>query len=289
MERAEEALCHAKERGDAVTSTAENEVEECKKMQLKSSMAVAKMEIEAKMAKEKYEEAKATVDDFQDGKCHVSEIYRGLNSYGLFASIGILAARDLPPRHARRKPCVSMALYPLGRTSDKENDEVNQATEGARSSVVALDKENDTRLPLPYVDCGRNILAGGLHGIVCKGTFHGLDGTTIPAVVKLPCLTRDEEGLALTAEDMEHELQVYKALRHIQGSVIPRLYGCGYVYDWYSGRSIPALVLENAGENNLASLGVSTLTEEEKIAIKDVLDAFVRCLLPIDANNYDPV
>ncbi|PBK88862.1 hypothetical protein ARMGADRAFT_1083971 [Armillaria gallica] len=230
-----------------------------------------KVEIKAKIAKEKYEEAKAALDDLQDGECYVSDIYRGLNSYGLFASVGILAARDLPPRHAQRKPCQSLPVYPHGRDSKRE---VNPATEGARSSAVALDTENDAQLPLPYVECGRNILAGGLHGIVCDGTFHDLDGTTIPVVIKLPCLTRDEEGLTQTAAAMEHEFEVYKALHRIHGSTIPRLYGCVYIDDWYSGRSIPALVLEIAGENNLASLDISTLTAEEKIAIEDVLVAF---------------
>ncbi len=95
----------------------------------------------------------------------------------------------------------------------------------------------------------------------------------------MPCLTRDEDGLTRTAAAMEHEFKVYKALHRIQGSIIPRLYGCVYIDDWYSGRSIPALVLEIAGENNLASLDISTLTAEEKIAIEDVLVAFVGCLL----------
>ncbi len=100
MEDAKEALCRAKEQGDTITSAAKNKVEESKKMQLTSSLTAVKVEIEAKMAKGKYEEAKAVVDDLQDGGCYVSDIYRGLNSYGLFASVGILAARDLSPRHA---------------------------------------------------------------------------------------------------------------------------------------------------------------------------------------------
>ncbi len=142
--------------------------------------------------------------------------------------------------------------------------------------------------PLPYVDCGRNILGGGLHGIVCDGEFHDVDGTTIPVVVKIPRLTRKMAQLNEAAEAMEHEFQVYKALHHIQGSVIPRLYGCGYVDDWYSRRSIPALVLENAGENNLTSLDISTLTDDEKLDIISVLGAFVgRLLLSFDTNNCD--
>lgn len=100
MEGTELVLCCAKERGNADAATAENEVEECKKMQLATSVVAAKMASEAQIAKEKYKEAKATVDDLQDGRCYVSDIYRGLNSYGLFTSIGILAARRLPQRHA---------------------------------------------------------------------------------------------------------------------------------------------------------------------------------------------
>ncbi|KAK0235343.1 hypothetical protein EDD85DRAFT_842621 [Armillaria nabsnona] len=256
MERTGVVLCCAKGRGDADAATAENEVEECKKMQLATSVVAAKMASEAKIVKEKYEEAKAAVDDLQDGRCYVSDIYRGLNSYGLFTSIGILAARRLPQRHARRKPSVSLVVHPIYRASE-------------RKSGVLHDEH-----PLPYVDCGRNILGGGLHGIICDGEFHDVHGTTIPVVVKMPRLTRKMAQLNEAAEAMEHEVQVYKALHHIQGSVIPRLYGYGYVDDWYSGRSIPALVLENAGENNLTSLDISTLTDDEKLDIISVLGAF---------------
>lgn len=75
------------------------------------------------------------------------------------------------------------------------------------------------------------------------------------------------------AEAMEHELQVYKALHHIQGS-IPRLYACAYVYSCYSGRSILALVLETADKNSLTSLDISTSTDDEKIAISNIMYAF---------------
>ncbi|PBK71298.1 hypothetical protein ARMSODRAFT_973750 [Armillaria solidipes] len=209
MEGTEVALCCAKEQGNADAAMAENEVEECKKMQLATSAAATKMASEAKIAKEKYEEAKAAVDDLQDA-----------------------------------------------RASERE-------------SGVLHDEH-----PLPYVDCGRNILGGGLHGIVCDGEFHDVHGMTIPVVVKMPRLSRKMAELNEAAEAMEHELQVYKALHRIQGSVIPRLYGCGYVDDWYSGRSIPALVLENAGEKNLTSPDISTLTDDEKLDIIDVLGTF---------------
>ncbi|KAK0199946.1 hypothetical protein DFS33DRAFT_206493 [Desarmillaria ectypa] len=255
-EGVEEALRCAKERGDADTVTAENEVEECKKMQLATSAAAAKMASKAKIVKEKYQEAKATIDNLQDGRCYVSDIYRGLNSYGLFTSIGILAARGLPQRHARRKLSVSLVVHPSSRASERE-------------SGVLHDE-----LPLPYVDCGRNALRSGLHGIACDGTFHDVHGTTIPVVVKMPHLTREVEQLNEAAEAMEHEFQVYEALDNIQGSTIPRLYGCGYIDDWYSGRSIPALILENAGGNNLTSLDVSTLTKDDQNAIYNVLCAF---------------
>ncbi|KAK0450360.1 uncharacterized protein EV420DRAFT_750912 [Desarmillaria tabescens] len=256
MEGVEQALRRTKARGDVDTTTAEKEVERCEKMQLAASEVAAKMAREAKIATENYEEGKAAVDDLQGGGCYVSDIYRKLNSYGLFTSIGILAARGLPQRHARRKPNVSLVVHPFGRASYKW-------------SGVLHDKH-----PLPYVDCGRNILGGGLHGIVCDGIFHDVDGTTIPVVVKMPRLTRKVAQLNEAAAAMEHEFQVYNALRHMQGSVIPRLYGCGYVDDWYSGRSIPALVLENAGGNNLTSLDISTLTQDVKIAINNVLSTF---------------
>ncbi|KAK0414396.1 hypothetical protein EV421DRAFT_1748749, partial [Armillaria borealis] len=42
------------------------------------------------------------------------------------------------------------------------------------------------------------------------------------------------------------------------------------------GRSIPALVLENSGEKNLTSLDISTLTDDEKLDIIDVLGTFHR-------------
>ncbi|KAK0186617.1 hypothetical protein F5146DRAFT_1161857, partial [Armillaria mellea] len=277
MEEAEEALRCAKERGNGDTAMAENTAEECKKEYMTNSAAAAKMAIEAKIAQEKCEETKAAIDDLQDGRCYISDIYRGLNSYGLVASIGLSAVHDFPPHHARRKPTIFLAVHPFDRASARESDEVKAETEG--ESMVALDQENgglhDSELPLPYIACGRNIIGGGLHGIVCDGTFHDLDGITTSAVVKMPRLTRYEADLTRTAEAMEHELQVYKALHRIQGSVIPRLYGYAYIYDWYSGQSIPALVLENAGANNLASLDtVSTMTDDEKSDIKNVLVAF---------------